>query len=67
MKKIRALCLFFVIIALLSGLPLAAVYGVYYVLAKRDLYRKDITPWGAFRAICRGMAENKITKQAKTN
>lgn len=47
------------------GAPLAAAYGVYYVLKKKHLYRDTITPAKALGAIFRGMADNKITKQAR--
>lgn len=47
------------------GAPLAAAYAVYYVLRKQDMYRKNITPGGAMKAIFRGIIDNKITRQAK--
>lgn len=47
------------------GFPLAAAYGVYYVLRKRRLYCGNLTTRAALRAVFRGMAENKITKQAR--
>ena len=46
------------------GLPLATLYGVYYVARKQKLYRKYCTPAQAMGAIFRGMKDNKITKQA---
>lgn len=46
------------------GLPMAALYGVYYVLTKRSLYRDHLTPLQAMGALWRGMMENRITKQA---
>ncbi len=46
------------------GWPLAAAYALYYVLAKRALYRNCLTPGQALGAIFQGMAENKIGKQA---
>ena len=47
------------------GAPLAFVYAIYYVARKKDMYQSQITPGKAFRAIFRGMMENKITKQAR--
>lgn len=47
------------------GLPLAAAYGLYYVVRKKKLYEGDITPVSALKSIFRGMMDNKITKQAK--
>ena len=47
------------------GAPLAAAYGLYYVARKKAMYRDTITPAKALGAIFRGMADNKITKQAR--
>ena len=47
------------------GAPLAAAYGLYYVARKRGMYGNTITPAKALGAIFRGMADNKITKQAR--
>ena len=47
------------------GAPLAAAYSVYYVARKKAMYRNTITPAKALGAIFRGMADNKITKQAR--
>lgn len=47
------------------GAPMAALYGVYYVLRKGKLYRQTITPGRALKAIFRGIRENRISKQAK--
>ena len=47
------------------GAPLAAAYGIYYVARKKAMYQNDITPAKALRAIFRGMADNRITKQAR--
>lgn len=47
------------------GLPLAMVYAVYYVVRKREMYAAQVKPWTAFKALCRGMKENKISKQAQ--
>ena len=45
------------------GAPLAAVYGVYYVLKKRKMYAGQITTGGALKAIFRGIRENKLGKK----
>ena len=47
------------------GTGLASVYAVYYVLRKKGMYCRDITPANALRATFRGIREDKITKQAK--
>lgn len=47
------------------GLPLAAAYGVFYVIKKIPKYRTQLTPLNALTAIFRGMLDNKITKQAR--
>ncbi len=47
------------------GFPLASLYAVYYVLKKREKYKDNLTIFQAFRAIFRGMLENKIGKQKK--
>lgn len=47
------------------GAPLAAVYALYYVAKKKEMYRSQITPAKALGAIFRGMGENRITKQAR--
>ena len=47
------------------GAPLAAAYGLYYVARKKAMYSDTITPAKALGAIFRGMADNKITKQAR--
>lgn len=46
------------------GRPLAMAYGAYYVIRKRKLYRSDISPWKAWRALCQGVRQNPIGKQA---
>lgn len=46
------------------GWPLAAAYAIYYVIKKRPMYAGDISPQKAFDAICRGIRENRIGKQA---
>lgn len=47
------------------GLPMASLYAVYYILRKRNLYRKDISMGKAASACFRGIWENRITKQAE--
>lgn len=47
------------------GFPTAAAYAVYYVIRKRPLYRRTITPWQALKAAFRGIRDDKISKQAK--
>ena len=47
------------------GAPLAAVYAIYYVVRKKKMYEAQITMPKAFKAIFKGMIENKITKQRK--
>ena len=47
------------------GTGLALLYAVYYIIRKRNLYRKSITPARALRATFRGIRENKIGKQRK--
>ncbi|MBR3972371.1 MAG: glycosyltransferase family 2 protein [Oscillospiraceae bacterium] len=47
------------------GVPMAALYGVYYVVKKRGMYASQISPGKALAAIFRGIKDNKIGKQAK--
>ena len=47
------------------GFWLASLYAVYYVLKKREKYKANLTMFQAFRAIFRGIWENKIEKQKK--
>ena len=47
------------------GAPLALVYGVYYVIKKRSLYTRQLTPAQAMKALLKGMKENKVTRQRK--
>lgn len=47
------------------GYPLAAAYALYYVARKKNMYREDISPANALKALFRGIHENKITKLAK--
>ena len=49
------------------GVPMAVVYGVYYVVKKRGMYISQLTPGKALGAIFRGIKDNKIGKQAKIN
>lgn len=44
------------------GAPLAFVYGVYYVIRKRPMYRKTLSPAQAMGAVLKGMKDNKITR-----
>ena len=46
------------------GLPMASLYALYYIITKRNMYQKDISPKKALWAIFRGIKENKITKLA---
>ena len=46
------------------GLVPAVVYGIYYVIAKRALYRDTISLPKAAAALLRGIRENKIKKLA---
>jgi len=47
------------------GLPLASLYAIYYVLTKKALYQKNISPAGALKATFRGIMKNRITKLKK--
>lgn len=47
------------------GAPLAVVYAIYYVAKKKKMYEAQITMPNAFKAILKGIIENKITKQRK--
>lgn len=47
------------------GSPLAAAYGIYYVVRKRSMYQDRISPRQALAAIFRGIWKNKIGHQAK--
>lgn len=49
------------------GAGIASLYALYYVICKRKLYRETISTRQAFRAIFRGIRENKIEKQATAN
>lgn len=48
------------------GAGLASLYAIYYVVRKRPLYRKCLSPAKALRATFRGIREDKIGKQART-
>lgn len=47
------------------GAAMAVLYALYYVLRKRGMYQKDITPAAAWKATLRGIRENKIGRQAR--
>ncbi len=44
------------------GVPMALLYGVYYVLKKRPKYRDGLTVRQAWKALLRGIRENRIGK-----
>lgn len=46
------------------GWPLALVYGVYYIVRKKPMYRDQISPGQAWKALWRGICDNKIGKLA---
>lgn len=48
----------------IMGAGLASLYAVYYILRKKGMYAKDITPANALQATFRGIRQDKITKQA---
>lgn len=43
----------------------AVVYGIYYIIRKRNLYRTTISSYEAARELLRGIWENPIQKQMK--
>lgn len=45
------------------GPVFASIYAVYYVLFKRQLYKKELSSGKALKAIFRGIRENKIGKE----
>ncbi len=45
------------------GPVVSTLYAFYYVLAKRNLYKKDVSPSRALYCILKGIAKNKIAKQ----
>lgn len=47
------------------GWALANVYALYYVIKKRPLYAGQISPAKAWKAIQKGIRDNKIGKQAQ--
>lgn len=47
------------------GLPLAALYALYYVVRKRGLYGEYLTPAQALKAIFRGIRDDRVTRQAR--
>ena len=49
------------------GLWLSLLYAFYYVLRKRNEYKADISMLGAFYHILKGIKNNKITKQKRSN
>ncbi len=49
------------------GLPLAALYAVYYVAAKRSLYAGQLSPAKALKAVFRGIRDNRVARQAREN
>lgn len=49
------------------GLWRSLLYAFYYVLRKRNEYKADITTASAFYHILKGIKDNKITKQKRSN
>ena len=48
------------------GAGVASLYALYYTVRKRRMYQASISPGKALRATLRGIRENRIGKQAKT-
>ncbi len=48
------------------GLPLSVVYGAYYLVRKYKMYKNNISFFSATASLFKGIAENSITKQAKS-
>lgn len=48
--------------AYILGRPLAILYGVYYVIRKKSMYSKDISSVAAFKAVMKGIIQNKLKK-----
>ncbi len=48
------------------GFALSSLYAVYYIIKKRNKYINNISAWSAFKAIFKGIINNKITKQSKS-
>ena len=44
------------------GVPMALLYGAYYVLRKKKLYQENLTTAQAWKALVRGIRKNKIGK-----
>lgn len=44
------------------GIFLAEIYGVYYLIAKYPMYKKDITFKNAFKALHRGIYDNRFKR-----
>ncbi len=49
------------------GLWLSLLYAVYYVLKKRDEYKENVSTKDAFFYTLKGIKDNKITKQKRSN
>lgn len=47
------------------GLIPSSLYAVYYIITKRSIYKKDISPLCALKAIFSGIIGNRITKQKR--
>jgi glycosyltransferase involved in cell wall biosynthesis len=47
------------------GLPLSVIYAFYYVIRKRNMYRKNIGTFAALKATFGGIRENRLTKLSK--
>jgi glycosyltransferase involved in cell wall biosynthesis len=47
------------------GLPVSVLYAFYYVVRKRNMYKKDISFFKALKAILGGIKENRLTKLSK--
>ncbi|MCH5324567.1 MAG: glycosyltransferase [Eubacterium sp.] len=49
----------------IMGLPLSVLYALYYVLTKRGMYSKYISPSAALKATMSGIRENRLSKLSK--
>ena len=47
------------------GLPISLFYAFYYVIRKRNMYKKDISSFKALKSILSGIKENRLTKLSK--
>ncbi len=47
------------------GLPVSALYALYYVIRKKKMYSADISPKNALMAIMGGIKENRLTKLSR--